>query len=199
MLKYILIFLIFTFGQTITFGQLNFDISKVKGKTKSHFKKYRKTSKNSTFETVSIFYSKNKYEICLSAFYGPNGGFAEYKLYSNGEEWKAIKWESDFVNLYDTTINKYKKLKPNNWDTVLNKLNELSIFLLPNQITLERKTRKECSVFDGAMYSISFKIGKRFRIYSFDNPDICANKFKDILEYKKYNEIVDIFYNSFKE
>lgn len=197
MRKRFLTFLFFALFHQFVFGQLNFDITKIKGKR--HLKAQIYFYKDSTYEPIDITLSKHKFEIRLNAFYAPNGGFATFILYSNGNEWNATYWEADFLELNDTTKTKYKKVKPNNWDTVVNNLNSLDIFLLPNQIKLEKEKKKECIVFDGAMYSITFKINKKFRRYSFDNPSTCSEKFKDIIEFKKYKEIVNVFYESFKE
>jgi hypothetical protein len=185
--------LVLALFQQFVSGQLNFDITKAKGKR--HLEKDRYISKDSTYQPVDIIFSKHKFEIRLNAFYAPNGGFATFILYSDGKEWNAIFWEADFLELNDTTKTKYKKIKLNNWDTVVNKLNSLDIFVLPSQ----RKLKKESFVHDGAMYSIVYKVNNKFRQYHFDNPSSYCERYPETIEFKKYREIVQVFNNTFKE
>jgi hypothetical protein len=193
MRKFYIIFLFFALFQQYVLGQLNFDITKVKGKR--HLKTQRHFSKDSTYEPIDITLSKHKFEIRLNAFYAPNGGFATFILYSDGKEWNAIFWEADFLELNDTTRTKYKKVKSMNWDTVVNSLNNLDIFNLPNQ----RELKKADFVLDGAMYSIAYKVNKRFRQYYFDNPSSYYERYPETLEFKKYKDIVKTFSEAFRE
>ena len=192
MRKFYLLFLFLGLFQNFIFGQLNFDISKVKGKR--HLKSFQEISKDSTYEPIDITLSKHKFEIRLNVFYAPNGGFSKFILYSDGKEWSAIHWESDFLEIYDTTKNHYKKINHKNWDTVVNVLNSLDIFTLPNQ----QRLKKEVSVSDGTLCSIVYKVKNKFRKYNFDNPDIYFERYPETIEFKKFNEIVSTFYSAFK-
>ena len=77
---------------------------------------------------------------------------------------------------------------------------------LPNQTDLKNKMRKvvgvddegyaiekKIHVTDGEGYTIEIKIGDKFRVYQFDNPDSYSKFYEDVSELKDYLNIVQTF------
>ena len=192
-MKTLLILILSFYFHTFIFGQLNFDISKVKGYSKLN--KDRNINSDTLYGPTDISLSKHKYEIRLSVFYAPVGGFGDYILFSDGGQWTARLWKAEMYNLYDTTKPKYKTIKNLNSDTILNKLNSYGFFTLPNQSKLKNKF----TVMDGSMYTVSYKVDNKYRQYHFDNPSIYSKQYPETVEFKKYMEIVTTFYDTFRE
>jgi hypothetical protein len=188
-----LVLILSFFCHAVLFGQLNFDISEVKGHSK--LKKDRNINSDTLYGPIDISLSKHKYEIRLSVFYAPVGGFEDYILFSDGSQWTARFWKAEMYNLYDTTKPKYKTIKNLNWDTVLNKLNSSDFFSLPNQSELKKKL----TVMDGSMYTVSYKVNNKYRQYNFDNPSIYSRQYPETVEFKRYMEIVTTFFDTFRE
>ena len=46
---------------------------------------------------------------------------------------------------------------------------------------------------DGESYTIEIKIGEKFRVYQFDNPDIYSKFYDNVTELKNYLDIVQTF------
>jgi hypothetical protein len=80
---------------------------------------------------------------------------------------------------------------------------------LPNQKELEPKMKKytdtirgraekKIIVSDGESYTVEFKIGDNFRIYSFYNPKTYSEFYDDVQELKDYVAIVNLFENQLK-
>ncbi|GAB2842207.1 hypothetical protein GCM10027043_51820 [Ferruginibacter profundus] len=161
----------------------------------SKLKKGRFINSDTLYGPIDISLSKHKYEIRLSVFYAPVGGFEDYILFSDGGQWTARYWKAEIYNLYDTTKPKYKTITGLNWDTVLNRLNASGFFSLPNQ----NKLKKRSTVMDGSMYIVSYKVHNKYRQYHFDNPGIYSRQYPETIEFKKYMEIVTTFFDTFRE
>lgn len=57
----------------------------------------------------------------------------------------------------------------------------------------EYATEKKMYATDGESYTIEIKIGSKFRVYQFDNPDTYSKFYDNVLELKDYLDIVNAF------
>jgi hypothetical protein len=88
---------------------------------------------------------------------------------------------------------------------VYSMLLENNLTRLPNQEELKPKMRKvtirdngwevehKIAVIDGVVYTVEFKIGNTFRIYSFHSPEPYSEFYSDVQELKDYVAIKKIF------
>lgn len=105
-------------------------------------------------------------------------------------------------------IKKYKlRAKPSH-DSFFLRLLSYNILTLPNQSELKSKMRKDVQVtaegdtterkihvMDGESYTVEIKIGGKFRVYQFDNPDSYSKFYDNVTELKNYLNIVLTFDN----
>jgi hypothetical protein len=176
---------------TLLFGQLNIDTTKIK-------------SQQLTDTTNQAFYgasngltplakSDNYLEIRMSVFYAPVGGFEDRVITYDGKVWNGTLIKSA-LNFYDTTATTIIKLIPRHGYTdIIQQLVDIGLFTLPSQHELNKPNR----VFDGNMYSITYKVGNRYRQLTFDNPSIYKKLYRKTKTFKRYEDLVDVFYNSF--
>ena len=119
--------------------------------------------------------------------------------------------------MFDTTWNavefkewnKPKKIKKYNlraipsFDSLFIRLLSYNILTLPNQSDLKIKMRKDIQVtadgdtterkihvLDGESYTLEIKIGDKFRIYQFDNPESYSKFYDNVPEQNDYLNIV---------
>ena len=103
-------------------------------------------------------------------------------------------------------IKKYKLSAKPSFDSVFLRLMSYNILSLPNQTELKRNMRKDVQVpadgdtterkihvMDGESYTIEIKIGDKFRVYQFDNPDSYSKFYDNVTELKDYLNIVQTF------
>ena len=119
--------------------------------------------------------------------------------------WGAVEFEE---------WNKPKKIKKYfltakpNFDSLFLRLLSFNILTLPNQSDLTGKmqrdiqatadgntTERKIHVMDRNRYTIEIKIGSKYRIYQFDNPDSYSKYYENIAEFKDYLSIVQTFDN----
>lgn len=106
-------------------------------------------------------------------------------------------------------ITKYKLKSKSGFENVLRMLGQKNLFSLPSQHELKprmkkyeiingRKAEQVFYVTDGQSYTVEFKVGKKYRIYTFNNPDIYSKHYDDVQELKDYVAIIDIFNKELK-
>lgn len=123
--------------------------------------------------------------------------------------WKATEYSE--INNPKLQISKFILDAPNGFEFVIQKLFQNNLTKLPSQETLKPKMKKYGQtdskrgraekvliVNDGYSYSIEFKIGDKFRIYNFSNPETYANFYSDVQELKDYVVIKNIFTEELK-
>ena len=105
----------------------------------------------------------------------------------------GAKWSGEVIRSSIYQDDSLTKLNSSlNFKAILDTLIKGRVFTLPSQrlITLDG------SVDDGMNYSISYKVGSKYRSYDFSNPDVYLKEFeknKDVQELKLYIAIIDIF------
>jgi len=114
---------------------------------------------------------------------------------------------------YAHTIDKYetKVLVPeSDWKQVLQELEELNVYSLPSQSTLEPKMKKESDVSrngqkgylkvmvtDGSAYNVIVKSENHVRSYAFYSPWIYSSHYPDVKELKNYSAIINTLEREF--
>lgn len=140
--------------------------------------------------------SKNELEIRLAVEYKPLADFALYVLTKNDNGWTATKYSRDFHhsnNNNSIPITSHKLNVQQDIEKLFDTLKQNDVFSLPDQKDL----KVQDYVDDGSWYTLTFKVGEKFRKYEFNNPDIYQEEFGQVVEFKKYLNIANIFYNSF--
>ncbi|MDO1444877.1 hypothetical protein Q0590_01375 [Rhodocytophaga aerolata] len=116
--------------------------------------------------------------------------------------WKGIIFRE--TNYPKIKISKYKLKAKAELAEVYTTLLENNLTRLPNQEELKPKMRKvsmqdgwevehKLSVTDGTVYMVEFKIGDKFRVYSFHSPELYSEFYPDVQELKDYVAIKKIF------
>jgi len=185
------IIILFSILPTILFGQLSIDTTRIKSQriTDTTDQAFYGVSKGLT----PLAKSENYLEIRMSVFYAPVGGFEDRIITYDGKNWGATLIKSS-LNLYDTTATTITKLNPkHSYTYIIQQLADIGLFNLPSQHELNKPNR----VFDGNMYSIAYKVGNRFRQLTFDNPTIYKKLYRKTKAFKKYEDLVDVFYSGF--
>lgn len=103
-------------------------------------------------------------------------------------------------------IKKYKLQAKPSFDSLFLRLLSYNILTLPNQSDLKSKMRKivqvdeegytterKILVTDGEGFTIEIKIGGKFRVYQFDNPESYSKFYDNVSELKDYLKIVQTF------
>ena len=117
--------------------------------------------------------------------------------------WKAVEYEEWNKPI---KIRKYKLRAKPGFDSLFLRLLSYNILTLPNQSQLKSKMRKDVRVtaegdtterkihvIDGESYTVEIKIGGKFRVYQFDNPDSYSKFYDNVIELKDYLNIVQTF------
>jgi hypothetical protein len=118
----------------------------------------------------------------------------------------TLHGESNYPSI---KITKYKLKSKSGFEDILRMLGQKSFFSLPSQHELKprmkkyeiingRKAEQVFYVTDGQSYTVEFKVGKKYRIYTFTNPDIYSKHYDDLQELKDYVAIIDIFNKELK-
>jgi hypothetical protein len=117
------------------------------------------------------------------------------------KEWTSLEYD-EWNN--PVKIKKYKLNVMTDFESFTINLFDQNLTQLPNQDDLKDKMKKltvrngrqveqRLSVSDGDSYTVEFRIGDKFRIYQFDNPDSYARFYDNVEELKNYIAIKDIF------
>jgi hypothetical protein len=125
------------------------------------------------------------------------------RLYIVDTTWNAVEYD-EWNN--SVKINKYKLRANPSFDSLFLRLISYNIMSLTNQSELKRKMRKDIQVtvegdtterkihvLDGVSYTVEIKIGNKFRVYQFDNPEIYSKFYDNVSELKDYLNIVWTF------
>ena len=184
--------ILFIFFAVSGYAQKKTDYGKVKEENKFDCAIHAQGD-SALYGVVNICDSKNELEIRLTGIYMPHGNSELIILTFDNQKWDVkkytytrqvpaskLEYTSFKTDAENASINKY--LFNNLFDT----LKQNNIFLLPGQGELP-VTR---SIHDGALYTLTFKAGNRFRSYSFDNPESYQQEYANIPEFKEYATIV---------
>lgn len=114
--------------------------------------------------------------------------------------WNAVEYDE---RNKPVKIKKYKLRAKHSYDSLFLRLLSYNILTLPNQSELKSKMRKDVQVtaegdtterkihvMDGESYTVEIKLGGKFRVYQFDNPDSYSKFYDNVSELKDYLNIV---------
>ena len=142
--------------------------------------------------------SENEIEIRLEALYEPLADFALYVLANNDSAWTVTRYSrSTHRSTNDTAISIVADTLNNRRivERLIDTLKQNDVFALPDQDDLKINGY----VDDGDNYTLTFKVGRKFRSYNFNNPDIYKEDYRQMKEFKNYSNIVNAFYNAFSK
>lgn len=138
--------------------------------------------------------------------------FYEHEGISNTRDLKVLmlnskSWEGTLYsesNYPIIRIKKYRLEAQKGFPELINMLLQRNLTQLPSQEKLKpkmkkygilngRKVEKNIQTTDGQSYTVEFKMGDKYRIYTFHNPDTYAEFYDDVEELKDYVAIKNIF------
>jgi hypothetical protein len=189
-----------SFGQTIIRGVTTITTDDINGDSIN-------TSPNHLFNSriklVEIDKSSVKVDIRLYRLHSLSNTRTLRRLYMVDTTWNAVEYD-EWNN--PVKINKYKLRAYPSFDSFFLRVISYNIMTLPNQSELKRKMRKDVQVtvegdtterkihvLDGESYTIEIKIGDKFRVYQFDNPESYSRFYDNVSELKDYLNIVKSF------
>lgn len=158
---------------------------------------------NDRIKLVQIDKSSAKVDIRLYKLHSLSNTKTLRRLFMVDTAWNAVEYDEWNKPV---KIKKYKlKAKPS-FDSLFVRLLSYNILTLPNQEDLKSKMRKDVQVdeegytterkiyfTDGESYTVEIKIGGKFRVYQFDNPDSYSKFYDNVTELKDYLNIVQTF------
>lgn len=155
---------------------------------------------NDRIKLLQIDKSSAKVDIRLYRLHSLSKTKTLYRLYMVDTTWNAVEYNE---------WNKPVKIKRHSlrakpsFDSLFIRLLSYNILTLPNQSDLKSKMRKDVQVIaegdtterkihvmDGESYTIEIKIGDKFRVYQFDNPETYSKFYDNVSELKDYLNIV---------
>lgn len=189
-----------TYGQTIVRGVTTIS-------TDTIFSDTVNTSPNSAFNNrinVSpIDKSKAKVDIRLYKHFSLSNTNTLCRVFLVDTIWNSsefVEWNSP------PKIKKYSLVAKPHYDSFFVRLLSANIMTLPSQADIKRKMKKDVQVLedgtttekkiivtDGISYTVEIKIGEKFRVYQFDNPEEYAKFYDNVSELQDYVRIVQIF------
>lgn len=160
---------------------------------------------NDRIKLVQIDKSSAKVDIRLYRLHSLSNTKTLRRLFLVDTTWTAVEYDEWNKPV---KIKKYMlKAKPS-FDSLFLRLLSYNILTLPNQSDLKSKMRKDVQVddegytterkiyvTDGESYTVEIKIGDKFRVYQFDNPDSYSKFYTNVSELKEYLNIVQTFDN----
>ena len=160
---------------------------------------------NDKIKLAQIDQSQSKVDIRLYTLHSLSGTKTVRRLFLVDTTWSAI--EFDEWNK-PVKIKKYKLTAKSNFDILFSRLMSCNIMTLPNQSELKSKMHKDVQVIadgditerriyvmDGEGYTVEIKIGAKFRVYQFDNPESYSKFYDNVSELRDYLNIVQAFDN----
>lgn len=165
------------------------------------------TSPNSAFNTkinlAPIDKSKAKVDIRLYEHFSLSNANTLYRIFLVDTLWNA----SEFVEYNNPPkIKRYSLTAKPHYDSFFVKLLSANIMTLPSQADIKSKMKKDVQVLedgtttekkilvtDGINYTVEIKIGEKFKVYQFDNPEEYATFYDNVSELQDYVRIVQVF------
>lgn len=129
--------------------------------------------------------------------------YALYTLTCKDKTWTATKYETVFghenQSNQDTAlrIRSFNLKKNIRIEALFDTLKRNDIFTLPDQDNIHLPST--FYVDDGVSYSLTFKVGKKFRTYRFDNPEDYRRQFDNIKEFENYANIAATLVDAFEK
>ncbi len=158
---------------------------------------------NERIKLVQIDKSSARVDIRLYKLHSLSNTKTLRRLFLVDTTWNAVEY--DEWNR-PVKIKKYKLRAKPSYDSLFLRLLSYNILTLPNQSELKSKMRKDVQVaaegdtterkihvMDGESYTVEIKIGGKFRVYQFDNPDSYSKFYDNVTELKDYLNIVQTF------
>jgi hypothetical protein len=158
---------------------------------------------NDRIKLVQIDKSSAKVDIRLYKLHSLSNTKTLRRLFMVDTIWSAVEYD-EWNKL--VKIKKYKLRAKPSYDSLFLRLLSYNILTLPNQSELKSKMRKDVQVtaeddtterkihvMDGESYTVEIKIGGKFRVYQFDNPDSYSKFYDNVTELKDYLNIVQTF------
>lgn len=158
---------------------------------------------NDRIKLVQIDKSSARVDIRLYRLHALSNTKTLRRLFMVDTTWKAVEYEEWNKPI---KIRKYKLRAKPGFDSLFLRLLSYNILTLPNQSQLKSKMRKDVRVtaegdtterkihvIDGESYTVEIKIGGKFRVYQFDNPDSYSKFYDNVIELKDYLNIVQTF------
>jgi len=158
---------------------------------------------NDRIKLVQIDKSSSNVDIRLYRLHSLSNTKKLRRLFMVDTTWNAVEY--DEWNR-PVKIKKYNLRAKPSFDSLFLQLLSYNIWTLPNQSELKNKMRKDVQVttegdtterkihiMDGESYTVEIKIGSKFRVYQFDNPESYSKFYDNVIELKDYLNIVQTF------
>lgn len=160
---------------------------------------------NDRIKLVQIDKSSAKVDIRLYRLHSLSNTKTLRRLFMVDTTWNAVEYDEWNKPI---KIKKHNLIANQSFDSLFLNLLSYGILTLPSQSELEHKMYKEelveedgqivtakrkLHVLDGKGYIIEIKVGDKFRVYQFDNPDQYSNFYDNVSEFKGYLHIVRAF------
>lgn len=158
---------------------------------------------NDRIKLVQIDKSSASVDIRLYRLHSLSNTKTLRRLFMVDTTWNAVEYDEWNKPV---KIKKYKLRAKPSFDSLFLRLLSYNILTLPNQSQLKSKMRKDIQVtaegdtterkihiMDGESYTVEIKIGDKFRVYQFDNPDSYSKFYDNVTELKDYLNIVRTF------
>lgn len=124
-----------------------------------------------------------------------------------GDSWTGTEYKE--TNHPKIKIKKFELSAQNGFEELFKMLLHNNLTRLPSQKELEPKMKKYVETIrgraeqkiittDGQSYTVEFKIGDKYRIYTFPNPDTYSEFYDDVQELKDFVIIKNIFESELK-
>ncbi|WP_162051350.1 hypothetical protein [Pontibacter pamirensis] len=124
-----------------------------------------------------------------------------------GDSWKGTQYSE--TNYPKVKIKKFDLVAQYGFAELVKMLLQNNLASLPSQKELEPKMKKyvdtirgraeqKIQTTDGQSYTVEFKIGDKYRVYTFNNPDTYSSFYDDVQELKDYVVIKNIFETELK-
>ena len=189
-----------SFGQTIIRGITTISTDGISGDSLNN-------SPNLVFNDrinlVQIDKSSAKVDIRLYRLHSLSNTKTLRRLFMVDTTWNAVEYDEWNKPV---KIKKYKLQAKSSFDSLFLRLLSYNILTLPNQSDLKSKMRKDVEVdeegytterkilvTDGEGFTIEIKIGGKFRVYQFYNPESYSKFYNNVSELKDYLKIVQTF------
>lgn len=189
-----------SFGQTTTRGITTISTDGISGDS---LNKSPNIAFNDRIKIVQIDKSSASVDIRLYRLHSLSNTKTLRRLFMVDTTWNAVEYDEWNKPI---KIKKYKLRANPSYDSVFLRLLSYNILTLPNQAELKSKMRKDVQVtaegdtterkihvMDGESYTVEFKIGDKFRVYQFDNPESYSKFYDNVSELKDYLNIVQTF------